>query len=183
MFNFWLNRNLWFLFHLWKTEPDILRFPISLLTVSALISGITISLLDYYEAEVVLRRQRRLASSDHEGPSSSYCICNHYNDDTDPTCVRKAVHLRETEETQRSQMNRVIKASKCVILDMTDLLNICDVSVPFLIDSARAPLHSFLSVLFSCICVVVGQGQQTTGRGSGVLFMRMVPMSQHILFV
>ena len=80
-------------------------------------------------------------------------------------------------------MNRVIKASKCVILDVTDLLNICDVSAPFLIDSARAPLHSFLSVLFSCICVAVGKASNQRDEVPVFYLCVWVPMSQHILFV
>jgi hypothetical protein len=101
------------------TEPDILRFPISLLTISALISGIIIALINHYEAEaeaIIWRQQQSL----HE---TKTCTCN-----SAVSCAQRDSFQDAQVQAQRRFVRRAVKAAGGVILDLQDLLGVGDVS-------------------------------------------------------
>ena len=99
-----------------RTEPDIIRFPISLLTISALIPGIINALVDHYEAEaeVVLWRQSLRKTQP--------CTCN--------STVSRAKRdlLQDTQAQTQRYVRRAVKAAEGVILDLRDLVGVGDVS-------------------------------------------------------
>jgi len=100
------------------TEPDIPRYPVSLLTLSALISCITVSLLGHYqgESESLLWRHRQLSLHG----TRLHCNCNfcHWTD-TDLQDVQV--------QAQRNYAKHAANAVESVILDLRDLMGIDDV--------------------------------------------------------
>jgi hypothetical protein len=105
---------------LFLAEPDMLRFPISLLTVSALISGIAISLFNHYQAEAELAmwwEQRRSQATDH----TCTCTCNF-------SIVNWVAHDARSEEARKAYVRRAVRAAEGAIKDMMDLVGIDEVS-------------------------------------------------------
>ena len=106
-----------------RTEPDILCFPVSLLTICALISGITISLIDHYvaEAESLLWRQhRRRLRSKKEFKRSCHC--------SSVSAAGQAQEILQDEQTNKIYLNRAVKAAEGVVLDLRDLMDVDHVS-------------------------------------------------------
>jgi len=102
-----------------RTEPDILRFPISLLTISTLISGIVIALINHYEAEaeaIIWRQQLSLHGI-------QTCACN-----SAVSCAQRDSLQDAQVQAQRRYVRRAVKAAEGVILDLQDLLRVGDVS-------------------------------------------------------
>jgi hypothetical protein len=101
------------------TESDILRFPISLLTISALISGIITSLINHYESEaepIIWRQQLSLHGT-------RTCACN-----SAVSCAQRDSVQDAQVQGQRGYVRRAVKAAEGVILDLQDLLRVGDVS-------------------------------------------------------
>ena len=88
------------------TEPDILRFPISLLTASALISGLVSSLVDYYKHEDGLQLKKRPWDDSNSGVISE----------------------TENEISLEMYIRRATRATKYVVADFRDVLGISHVS-------------------------------------------------------
>lgn len=113
--------NIHYLLHLLTYElnyspaPDILRFPISLLTVSALISGIIVSLIGHYESEAdIYYWQRQRAQG---------CVCR-----SSDITERGA----EEDQMRRNYMRCAVQATESIITDFQDILLIQTVSVAIL---------------------------------------------------
>jgi hypothetical protein len=101
------------------TEPDIVHFPISLLTISALISGIIIALINHYEAEaeaIIWRQQLSLHGT-------RICACNSV-----VSCAQRGSLQEAQVQVQRRYVGRAVKAAEGVILDLQDVLRVGDVS-------------------------------------------------------
>ena len=101
------------------TEPDIIRFPISLLTISALISGIIIALVNHYEAEAEVMIWRQQLSLH----GIQTCACN-----SAVSCAQRDFLQDAQVQGQRGYVRCGVKAAEGVILDLQDLLKVGDVS-------------------------------------------------------
>lgn len=110
-------------------EPDVLCFPVSLLTVSALITGIILSLADHYEAEAdeaIWRQHNRTRNT---------CRC---------TAKDYLVNELQREEIQKHFMRRAVRAVDGVVQDMRDLVGLADVSA--------FSIYFESGVWFCCLC-------------------------------
>ncbi|KIM88073.1 hypothetical protein PILCRDRAFT_269974 [Piloderma croceum F 1598] len=96
------------------SEPDIIRFPISLLTISALITGIIIALINHYEAEAeaIIWRQQSLHGI-------QTCACN-----SAVSCAQRDSLQDAQVQAQRRCVRRAVKAADGVILDLQDLVGV-----------------------------------------------------------
>lgn len=105
-------------------EPDVLDFPVSLLTASALLSGITITLTDQYKTEADFatwqhEREQRLSLKGLLGRCE--CRLDQNKENWEEREVRE-------EEEHKGYMKRATKAAQDVSMDIRDLLQLKNVS-------------------------------------------------------
>jgi hypothetical protein len=94
-------------------EPDVLQFPVSLLTASALIDGLIIAIARHYKAEADMETWRFQWNSG--------CPCP-----VPPNCTLENTTKRVPWQVY---VSKAMDAVNDVILDVTDILQIRDVSV------------------------------------------------------
>lgn len=94
-------------------EPDVLQFPVSLLTASALIDGLIIAIARHYKAEADMETWRFQWNSG--------CPCP-----VPPNCTLENTTKRVPWQVY---VSKAMDAVKDVVLDVTDILQIRDVSV------------------------------------------------------
>ncbi|KAG2346279.1 hypothetical protein BDR05DRAFT_929465 [Suillus weaverae] len=92
------------------TEPDILQFPVSLLTASALLDGLIIAIARHYKTEADTETWRFQRNSGCRCPAPSTCM---------PENTTKQVPWQV-------YVSKAIDAVKDVVLDVTDILQIRD---------------------------------------------------------
>ncbi|KAG1868381.1 hypothetical protein DFJ58DRAFT_678805 [Suillus subalutaceus] len=92
------------------TEPDVLQFPVSLLTASALLDGLIIAIALHYTAEADMEKSRFQRNSGCRCPAPSTCM---------PENTTKQVPWRV-------YVSKAMDTVKDVVLDVTDVLQIRD---------------------------------------------------------
>lgn len=108
-------------------EPDVLQFPISLLTASAVIDGLIIAIARYYKATA----------------RNSGCRCSPLLSCT-PENTTKQVPWQV-------YVSKAMDMVKDVVLDVTDVLQIRDVSVVHYVRPNGEPLNIFTRTIWSAV--------------------------------